>query len=351
MALGPIMEIVRPYLRGKVKRSGGSNVITLCPFHDDHNPSFWLNIENGLWLCFSCGLRGSLYTFLKLCGMSYSSIDDVMEPVRLRLELFRRKQKYKKETKFYGDPFKGDVLLPEALLGVYDYCPNNLVDNGFEPSLLKSFDIGYDRRLGRITFPIRDLYGNLVGVSGRGDGTWDGPRYKVYRGAYTNEKGERVTGDFGENFDDEYGNYELDSHRFLWNSHNVYPSVELDKRGWEPIVITEGYKACMWVVQHGFPTAVALSGSSISEDQRNLLIRMAGNPLILFMDNDEPGIRATLREGKLLSKSVNDLWVATYPEGYEDKSPDDLDGRQIKRAIYGSEEWRKWHRMQISKMR
>lgn len=340
--MSPILDIIRPYLKGKVKRSGRDNIITLCPFHDDHSPSLWLNISNGLWLCFSCGLRGSLKKFLRLVGLPYGSIDEIMEPVQSQLAVFRQKEEHRRRSKFYGDPFKGDTILPEALLGVYEYKPKMLVDDGFETSLLRSLDIGYDRSNDRVTFPLRDLYGNLVGISGRATRDGDTPRYKVYRGGYRGENGEHVTGDFGENFDDEYGGFEVDSHRFLWNAHNVYPSV-LVEHGKNLIVVTEGFKACMWLVQHGFPSTVALTGASMSEDQRNLLIRMSGDPIVLFLDDDEPGRKATRREGRRLSQSVNELWVATYPEGCEGMSPDDLSLKQIRRAIYGSEEWRTWH--------
>lgn len=344
-SLGPVFDIVAPYLKGKVKRSGSDNVITLCPFHDDHTASFWLNINNGLWLCFGCGERGSLHKFLRKVGLSYDAVDDAMEPVNIQIALFRRKEKYRREAKFFSDPYGGDTILPEALLGVYEYKPNDLVEAGFDPKLLRSLDIGFDRRLNRIIYPLRDLYGNLVGLSGRATQPGDEPRYKVYRGGHRDDKGKYIPGDFGENFDEEYRDFKVDSHRFLWNAENVYPSVLIDQRGWDPIVVTEGFKACMWTVQNGFPTTVALTGASISEDQRNLIIRMSGNPIVLFLDNDQPGRKATLREGKQLRKSVNELWVATYPKGYEDASPDDLDLRQLRRAIYGSEEWSKWLHM------
>lgn len=30
-----------------------------CPFHDDHSPgSFKINLENGAFVCFSCGCKG-----------------------------------------------------------------------------------------------------------------------------------------------------------------------------------------------------------------------------------------------------------------------------------------------------
>ena len=30
----------------------------LCPFHDDHHPSFGVNLASGSYRCFACGARG-----------------------------------------------------------------------------------------------------------------------------------------------------------------------------------------------------------------------------------------------------------------------------------------------------
>ena len=43
-----------PPPRGRVWCDGG-----LCPFHPDkHSGSFWVNLENGAFTCFSCGTKG-----------------------------------------------------------------------------------------------------------------------------------------------------------------------------------------------------------------------------------------------------------------------------------------------------
>ena len=31
-----------------------------CPFHDDQNPSFWIDTERNLWGCHACGERGDV---------------------------------------------------------------------------------------------------------------------------------------------------------------------------------------------------------------------------------------------------------------------------------------------------
>lgn len=37
--------------------------IGLCPFHDDHHPSFAVNDEENYWHCFACGVGGSVIDF------------------------------------------------------------------------------------------------------------------------------------------------------------------------------------------------------------------------------------------------------------------------------------------------
>jgi len=39
-----------------------------CPFHDDKEPSFWIDTDRNLWGCHACGVRGdviNLYARLK----------------------------------------------------------------------------------------------------------------------------------------------------------------------------------------------------------------------------------------------------------------------------------------------
>ena len=47
------------------KRSGVDRMVGLCPFHDDHNPSFGFDTKSGAWECFAgCG-KGDVFEFLK----------------------------------------------------------------------------------------------------------------------------------------------------------------------------------------------------------------------------------------------------------------------------------------------
>jgi DNA primase len=241
-----ILQIAHQYLK-KVKRSGNEDVMAICPFHrkadgsEERGPSFALSIHSGLWYCHSCHARGNLYTFLRDMGVS-------------RLDLELRYKATIEEAEKYA-PKKFDPMNPveavieplaESFLGLFDQCPQLLLDEGYPEELLRQFDIGFDEKHQRITFPLRDYRGRLVGISGRAVGGAL-PRYKVYDKEYV---------DFG------LPERKTEKRALLWNVDHVIPRLMHDHLGVEPVVIVEGFKAVMRVAQAGISDVVGLLGSS-----------------------------------------------------------------------------------------
>lgn len=46
-----------------MRRASAHEMKACCPFHPDREPSFFVNIKNGLFKCFGCGAGGSIYDF------------------------------------------------------------------------------------------------------------------------------------------------------------------------------------------------------------------------------------------------------------------------------------------------
>lgn len=344
MAAGPIFDLVAPYIQGETKSSGPNNIMARCPFHEDSTPSFAINTENGLWICHGCGLKGGLVDFLRFAGVSRTLIDSMVEPLREDLEIHKKRVEREERYRFrVGNPFRSEVVLPEALLGTFDYKPRALVAKDFDPKLLRRMEIGYDRNKDRIIYPIRDLYGNLVGVSGR---TVIGaqPRYKVYRGGRRID-GQWRTGDFGEFFDDQYPGYEVKSRNFLWNAHTVYPTVIHSQTAESmDLIIVEGFKACIWIIQNGWPNTVALMGSSMTKAQADIVKRMT-DTVTLFLDNDEPGRAATYRIGRWLSRSLDVTVCQPWHPFF--KQPDYLSRSGLSRVFGSKARFERWARTDI----
>jgi DNA primase len=224
--------------------------------------------------------------------------------------------------------------LKESLLGVFDYCPKSLVTAGFDKRLLKSMDIGFDKDAMRITFPIRDLEGNLVGITGR-TVVDEYPRYKVYKSKdllrFAPDDAEAIAG---------YNRYDIKNHDYLWNAHNVYPQAYFGDLG--TIVLVEGYKACLWLLQHGIDNAIALQGSRMTRTQELILERLSVT-VVLFLDNNKAGKEGTFDTGQRLRRRGLETLVVEYPGFCEEQAqPDDLSPPEIMTALEGAEDWHFW---------
>ena len=86
-----------------VKKSG-DNFITNCPFHDDKTPSFSIHVQNGYFLCFSCGERGSFSKLRSKMGdtsVSYNKDTSISKTSRKSISSVSSKEKnLKKDKKF-----------------------------------------------------------------------------------------------------------------------------------------------------------------------------------------------------------------------------------------------------------
>jgi hypothetical protein len=60
----PITELISQYTEIKPSGAGEKRwFVGLCPFHQDHRPSMWVDAERGLWGCHACGITGDAINF------------------------------------------------------------------------------------------------------------------------------------------------------------------------------------------------------------------------------------------------------------------------------------------------
>jgi len=342
-----ILSLVERYL-GRGHFSGEENVSLRCPFHkggEETRPSFSINVTNGVWQCFSgCG-SGSLPKLLKALGLSPQEIDSELKDVRADLEAARAALAWKKRERWTAqDPFLAPTILPESLLKPYELMPTRLIEAGFDHRWLQWMDIGFDRTNNRITYPIRDIYGNLAGISGGAAFSYQQPKYDVYQGRHEDPMTGRMIGShYGPWFDERFPDYKFNNKNYLWNFDSVYSRLFFSSQV-ETLIIVEGFKACLWMLQNGWANTVALMGSSLSEVQRNLLHRVRAN-IILFLDNNDAGRKGSDRIGRAVQSFQPGVLIARYPDDAEEEfQPDDLEAVELASAITRAQplpEWRK----------
>ncbi len=293
----PVVKKVRDTINQHLKRvrpSGSNNIVALCPFHDDRSPSFSMSLVNGLFICFSCGAKGNFRQFLTQLGMT---------PEEIKYHYGQTLQTLKKNAPPPPDPTKPGVVMetnrhiPEELLGVFNFCPLDLLDEGFEEKTLQAFQVGVDKKHERITYPIRDMHGHLVGISGRAMHEHQEPRYKVYDKEYQSW---------------DLPPYDTDKSACLWNAHDIYLRRRNSADN-DPIVIVEGYKAAMWLRQAGVKDVVALMTADMSWAQRWILSRL-GNRYIVMLDNNDAGVKGTINVTRELARISQDVRIVEYEE-------------------------------------
>ena len=332
-----ILGLLGRYMPAAMRPSGGSNVLTKCPFHkggQETKPSFSINLEKGVWQCFTCHESGTLPRLLKLLEVPKATIASEMLVIKPHLDARREIYEATKANSFRDKtPFETQTVLPEEILGVYDLPPQKLIDDGFDPKLLRSLDIGYDRNNERIMYPLRDIKGDLAGFSGGATKTGQWPKYKVYQGGRIDLEGRRIKGDFGDWFDARFPGYTCENHRMLWHYDAVQPRTLKMSDGADTIYLVEGFKACLWMIQNGYQNTVALMGSYISDTQQSLLHPFGGT-IILCLDNDDAGRAATLEVGgRLWGPMHGKVRVMQYPPGDPDGQPDDYEGYLLQEMV------------------
>jgi len=276
-----VFSIVRTYLDSGATLSGNDEAIMLCPnpdHQDRRRSNCSINLRKQVWHCFSCGDGGSLHKALRYAKQYSVNVPSVSPMVALEEQ-------------------EEDVVLDKRLLAAYEYYADPWIEAGFNADLLDDHNIGYDIHNHRITIPLFNKDGDLIGISGRATRRGQEPRYKIYK----SELGKFAPYD-----------YSPKTHSHLWRFNQCN---QLDG----PILVVEGFKAALWAVQCGYKKTVALCGASMTQQQTRLLIAH-DKPVILMLDSDEAGRRGTQNCGIRLCRAGLAVTVVDY--GYP--APDDI---------------------------
>lgn len=300
----------------------GKNYFCVCPFHDDHSPSMSLSTDKQIYKCFSCGATGNVFSFVaeyenvsfieavsivaNKCGMELSQAtynSNVSQVFKEEHEIMELSQKFflnnlrtdagKEATKYLNDRGINDDIIKEfgiglsldsndsllTLLNKKNYDTDKLVEIGLVNNVNgKTYDM-FSRR---ITFPLWDKDGNIVGFSARiYRGEKDVSKYMNSRETKIFKKGET-----------------------LYNYHNAKDVAKREKR----IVVVEGFMDAIRVSLSGIKNVVALQGTAMTSDQINLLKKLRVK-VILCLDNDNAGLMATVADGEELVKNGVETYV------------------------------------------
>lgn len=332
----PVSEVVSK--RVKLKKAG-REWKGLSPFQQEKSPSFFVNDEKGFYHDFSSGKHGDIINFvMETDGASFvEAVERLAQMAGVALpaatpDAARHEQRRKTlyDVMDLAAKFFADTLVGREGARARGY----LADRGITPAVQLQFRMGfasedrfalkeylgaagvpvpdmieaglliggedipvpYDRFRDRVMFPISDVRGRIIAFGGRALKKDAPAKYLNSPETPLFHKGD--------------------------NLYNL-PMARKAAHDGAPLVVVEGYVDVIAMVGVGFPGAVAPLGTALTENQLQLLWKMADEPILCF-DGDKAGQKAAWRAAELALphlKPGKSLRFALLPEGQD---PDDL---------------------------
>lgn len=285
----------------------GDETWFLCPFHGDRHTSASMR-QDGLWFCFVCHKGGTLITFLAdyadvspiEAARRIREMSDLVPPVRLDGSLLAEVDRYFARARTHGVPAREKEIIANwhkafsvdwDMALVYLSMGGDVGDlaypfaRGFVPTTLSDYDIGYDVLTRRLVITLRDYDGEIVGFKGRDISGSSSAKYMVLGGPT-----------YG------FAPVSVGDHVYLLDSCDTQA----------PIILCEGELNALMLRQYGYDSAVAISGSYITQRQVGQILTKARREIILFFDGDQAGQLGADRAARMLEGTLRVLVVGDH---------------------------------------
>lgn len=316
-----------------LKRAGAAYK-ALCPFHDEKSPSFTVQKGDSHYHCFGCGAHGDAIQFL----LDYSRMN-FQEAVESLAHRFNVVLDIVEENVEHKGPSK--AKLKEALLQasqLYHYlllhteegheALHYLYQRGVSLEFIQTFELGWAPRHSgilqqalkakgfnddilitagllressnrdffsdRITFPICDAAGSVIGFSARKI------REETFGGKYINTSETPL----------------FKKSRILYGLSYCRRRIAKESHA----IIVEGQLDALSLVFHGLNLTVAALGTAFGEGHASELISLGVKRVHLALDADKAGIEAAKKVGDLFQKRGVEVFVVRLPEGSDPDS-------------------------------
>ena len=318
----------------------GANYIGLCPFHNEKTPSFNVNPARGIFKCFGCGEGGDSVAFLMkhehytypealrwLAERYHIHIEETEATPEEKAAQSERDrvfhvnefaQKYFQNLLFNDEQGRSTGLsyfeercLREDTIRKWGlgYCKDSWDDfctaakaEGFSEEdmvaagvAIKNENTGkvYDRFRGRVTFPIYNVGGRVLGFSAR---------------ILTSDKTK--------------AKYVNSPESIIYTKGKVLFGLHLAK---DAIVkedlcyLVEGNMDAVMMYQNGVKNVVATSGTALTEQQTSMIKRYTRNVTVLY-DGDSAGIKATFKAVNIFLEHGLNVRTVLFPDGEDPDS-------------------------------
>jgi DNA primase len=340
-----VVDVIGQYVE---LRRAGRNWNARCPFHKERTPSFMVSPERGTYICFGCGEKGDIFSFIeKMEGIDFrAALTQLADKAGVTLSKLPVKAP---EVKAQEEQFKDRLMAccQEALqffetelakrADVLGYIRNRSVSDttrhiwrvGYAPAawsslcahlLSKGFvheeitgaGLGitsekkrgelYDRFRGRIMFPIFDTAGRAIAFSGR-----------HFEDMPESRKEASPPRDTPAKYVNSPETVLFKKSRVLYGLHAAKETI----RKVDCALLVEGQFDLLLAHQSGLRFAVAVSGTALTPEHLTILSRYTKR-LVLGLDNDAAGLRSGLKSAAMALGSGFDVKIPRLPDDCKD---------------------------------
>lgn len=326
-----ILDVASTYIRVE---KAGSQFKARCPFHNEKTPSFFLSQDRGTYHCFGCGEHGDIFSFVEKMEAVpfYEALTILADRAGIKLTPYKREEKDKesnlitltqKASKHYEEnlqkspevkSYLGDRGLTNETVQKFnigfslgadlgwrdifihlskeDFTPEEMIEAGLVFKK-ENEDKYFDRFRGRIMFPIKNTFGNIVGFSARILPKFDDGK----TAKYINSPETPI----------------YHKSKILFGYDLAKKSIA-DKR---EAILVEGQLDLIMSHQALVTNVVATSGTAVTDEHIRILKRFADKVLLSF-DQDEAGENAMKKCALLSLYGGLDVYVIPKKQGVKD---------------------------------
>ena len=294
---GFIRKVLEDYGVEKINASG-ANLTCCCPLpeHKDHNPSFSINEETGLWLCFGCGRKGNYYHFISLMdGITYQEAKDNFKS-DLGQHYYNRMIEDSLESLDRNKEQEHSITTPLITEPIekWKYWRELLNKLNIKPEIAIKFGLAicmeepYKYRLAIPLYEDNILFWELR------DLTKKSPKKCLYT------KGTKTA-------------------KILYQCI-THPEKEYG-------FLCEGTKDALTVAGYD-ENSFSCFGLNISERQLSLIIKSGIKKLYMLYDSDKPGVEGAKRNYQYI-KNFIDCQIIKYPNNFAFKDPNEIRDKNV----------------------
>ena len=330
-----ITEVVGEFV---TLRRRGTNLLGLCPFHNEKTPSFNVSPSKGIYKCFGCGKGGSSVNFIM--EHEHLSFVESLRWLAKKYNIEFQEREERPEDIQERNDHESQIIVSEfaqkyfaAQLWDTEYGRavglSYFHERGFRDDIIKKFGLGYcsegkeyftqaalaegykmeflektgltikredwirDRFAGRVMFPVHSISGRVIAFGGR-----------------TLSQDKTIA------------KYLNSPESDIYHKSRVVYGIYLAKRAiiqFDKCYLVEGYTDVIAMHQAGIENVVASSGTSLTVDQIRLIRRFTKNITIIY-DGDQAGIKASLRGIDLVLEEGINVKVLPLPDGEDPDS-------------------------------